>query len=152
MQLDHDWIARHIPHQGDMCLLDSVASWDEQRIACRSVSHRSPRNPLRHGEQLAAICGVEYAAQSMAVHGALLLGAASKPGYLASVRAVRLHVRRLDDIAADLDVECQRLSGDTATVMYSFALSADGLPLLEGRATVVLDAAAYSTAPGGLRG
>ena len=88
----------------------------------------------------------------MAVHGALLLGAASKPGYLASVRAVRLHVRRLDDIAADLDVECQRLSGDTATVMYSFALSADGLPLLEGRATVVLDAAAYSTAPGGLRG
>jgi predicted hotdog family 3-hydroxylacyl-ACP dehydratase len=152
MQLDRDWIARHIPHQGDMCLLDSVGSWDEQRIACRSVSHRSPRNPLRHGEQLAAICGVEYAAQSMAVHGALLLGFASKPGYLASVRAVRLHVRRLDDIVADLEVESLRLSGDSSTVMYSFTLCADGLPLLEGRATVVLDVAAFSVAPGGLRG
>ena len=79
MQLDHDWIARHIPHQDGMCLLDAVESWDEQRILCRSTSHRSPHNPLRSGERLSAICGVEYAAQSMAIHGALLLGAATKP-------------------------------------------------------------------------
>ena len=152
MPLDHEWIARHIPHQGDMCLLDRVDSWDEQRIVCGSVSHRSRHNPLRRNEQLSTICGVEYAAQSMAVHGALLLGAASKPGYLASVRAVRLHVRRLDDIAADLAVESQRLSGDASTILYSFSVSADGLPLLDGRATVVLDAAAYATARDGMRG
>lgn len=135
-----------------MCLLDAVESWDEQHIQCRSASHRLRHNPLRSGDQLSTICGVEYAAQSMAVHGALLLGAASKPGYLASVRGVRLHVRRLDDIAADLRVESQRLSGDASTVLYSFGIFADGLPLLEGRATVVLDAEGYSSPPGGSRG
>ncbi|HAJ12631.1 MAG TPA: 3-hydroxylacyl-ACP dehydratase, partial [Comamonadaceae bacterium] len=26
--LDHRWIAAHIPHQGSMCLLDEVLTWD----------------------------------------------------------------------------------------------------------------------------
>ena len=50
LKLDHAWIAAHIPHQGSMCLLDEVLSWDLQRISCRSISHRAPDNPLRaHG-------------------------------------------------------------------------------------------------------
>ena len=32
MTHDRDWIAAHIPHQGDMCLLEGVLSVDEQRI------------------------------------------------------------------------------------------------------------------------
>ncbi len=151
MPLDHDWIARHIPHQHGMCLLEAVERWDEQRIQCRSRSHRLPDNPLRSDGRLSAVCGIEYAAQSMAIHGALLLGEAARPGYLASVRGVRLYVARLDDIAAELRIDSERVSGDSSTVLYAFTLSADGLPLLEGRATVVLDAAAYSASPGRLR-
>ena len=29
--IDRAWIAARIPHQGSMCLLDAVESWDEQQ-------------------------------------------------------------------------------------------------------------------------
>src|SRR2546425_12108681 len=101
--LDHAWIAGHIPHQGSMCLLDCVEAWDAERIQCRAISHRALDNPLRAHNQLGAACGIEYAAQAMAVHGALLAPAdstAPRAGYLVSVRGVQFQVARLDDIAA----------------------------------------------------
>lgn len=142
MQLDHAWLLAHLPHQGSMCLLDAVTEWDPQRIRCTATSHRDADNPLRAHEHLGAACGIEYAAQAMAAHGALLAGAEGAPraGYLASVRGVDLHVARLDDIAADLEVEAERLSGDDNTILYGFRISAAGRELLSGRAAVVLDA------------
>lgn len=139
---DHAWIAAHIPHQGSMCLLDRVLAWDAQHIRCAATSHRSPGNPLREQGRLGASNAIEYAAQAMAVHGVLLAGA-GRPlgvGYLASVRGVRLHAERLDDVAGDLHVEVQRLSGDDAVILYAFTVSGAGRCLAEGRASVVLDA------------
>src|SRR6476646_6259294 len=111
MQLNRDWIAAHIPHQGTMCLLDGVEIWDAQQIRCIASSHRDAANPLRAHGRLGAACGIEYAAQAMAVHGALLASGEDglKQGYLASVRSVQLHVPRLDDIADALIVEAERL-------------------------------------------
>ncbi|OZA11509.1 MAG: 3-hydroxylacyl-ACP dehydratase, partial [Hydrogenophilales bacterium 17-62-8] len=111
--LDHTWLLARLPHQGSMCLLDRVDSWDTQHIQCSASSHRAPDNPLRAHGRLGAACGIEYAAQAMAAHGALLAAADSAPrvGYLASVRAVELKVTRLDDIAADLRIEAERVSG-----------------------------------------
>ena len=142
MPLDHAWLLAHLPHQGTMCLLDAVSEWDAQRIRCTASSHRDAANPLRSHDCLGAVCGVEYAAQAMAAHGALLaaVDAAPRAGYLASVRGVDLHVMRLDDIAEDLDVEAERLSGDGNTVLYGFRVSAAGRELLSGRAAVVMDA------------
>lgn len=139
---DHAWIAAHIPHQGSMCLLDRVLAWDAQHIRCAATSHRSPGNPLREQGRLGVSNAIEYAAQAMAVHGVLLAGA-GRPlgvGYLASVRGVRLHAERLDDVAGDLHVEVQRLSGDDAVILYAFTVSGAGRCLAEGRASVVLDA------------
>jgi predicted hotdog family 3-hydroxylacyl-ACP dehydratase len=142
MPLDHAWLLAHLPHQGSMCLLDVVTEWDGQRIRCTASSHRHADNPLRAHDHLGAACGIEYAAQAMAAHGALLAAADGAPraGYLASVRGVDLHVAQLDDIAADLDVEAERLSGDDNTILYGFRVSAAGRELLSGRAAVVLDA------------
>ena len=142
MPLDHAWLLAHLPHQGSMCLLDAVADWDTQHIRCTASSHRDAANPLRAHDRLGAACGIEYAAQAMAAHGALLAAAEGAPraGYLASVRGVDLHIARLDDIAADLDVEAKRLSGDGNTVLYGFHVSAAGRELLSGRAAVVMDA------------
>ena len=70
-----------------MCLLDEVLSWDATRIRCRSNTHRTADNPLRAHGRLGAACGIEYAAQAMAVHGALV--AASAP--LASTMARSVH-------------------------------------------------------------
>ena len=131
-----------------MCLLDGITEWDAQHIRCTASSHRNPDNPLRAHERLGAACGIEYAAQAMAAHGALLTAADRPPraGYLTSVRSVDLQVSRLDDVEADLVVEAERLSGDDNTILYGFSVSAAGRVLLSGRATVVLDAGKLGTA------
>jgi predicted hotdog family 3-hydroxylacyl-ACP dehydratase len=137
-------IERLIPHAGAMCLLDGVISWDAMRIECVSRTHRHAANPMRAGTQLHAVCGIEYAAQAMAVHGGLAGSAGAKPkaGYLASLRDVAWQVPRLDDLPGDLTVEAERLMGDEARVIYRFIVRVGEIGVLSGRATVVLDAAA----------
>lgn len=139
--LDRAGIAARIPHAGTMCLLDAVLDWSSETIRCRATSHRDADNPLRADGRLGVACGVEYAAQAMAVHGALLAPAGDKPrqGYLASVRGVDFFAARLDDVAGDLDVEAERISGDGDNVLYRFAVRGDGRLLLAGRAAVILD-------------
>lgn len=144
-QLDHAWIARHIPHQGSMCLLDCVEAWDQQHILARAISHRSADNPLRAHHRLSAACGIEYAAQAMAVHGALLAPtnhAGASVGYLVSVRGTKLHVPRLDDIQADLRVVACCIARDDNNILYQFSVYAADRLLLEGRAAILLDAGA----------
>jgi len=138
--LDRAAIAARIPHQGSMCLLDAVLAWDSGQIHCRASSHRQPDNPLRAAARLGAACGIEYAAQAMAVHGALLApaGAPPRPGYLASVRSVQLAVDRLDDLVQDLDIVAERLSGDEHNILYHFRVEHAGDLLLSGRAAVML--------------
>jgi predicted hotdog family 3-hydroxylacyl-ACP dehydratase len=155
--LSHEGIARRIPHQGDMCLLDAVTAWDDRQIRCLATSHQALANPLRAQGRLGAACGVEYAAQAMAVHGALMgenmagaahADAAPRAGYLASIRSVTLHVDRLDTLAAPLLISAERITGDDNTVLYSFSVTAGDTALLSGRAVVVLDASALSVPPG----
>lgn len=138
-----------------MCLLDAVTEWDDARVVCRTGRHRAVDNPLRAQDGLGAACGVEFAAQAMAVHGALLAekeleGSTSVPraGYLASVRSVKLHVQRLDTVAADLSVTAERLLGDANHILYCFCITAGAQLLLEGRAAVVLDATALHPGAG----
>lgn len=156
--LPHAWIAAHIPHSGSMCLLDEVTAWDAGHVRCTATSHRDPHNPLRSGGtqgRLAAVCGVEYAAQAMAVHGALLstpLSASQerpRAGFLTSVRDVEAQVARLDTIEETLQVVAERLSGNDNNILYRFALSCGDRLLLTGRATVMLDAS--GVIPGAVR-
>jgi predicted hotdog family 3-hydroxylacyl-ACP dehydratase len=142
MLLNRAWIEARIPHQGRMCLLDEVLDWNAQHIRCRTATHRAPDNPLRSHGRLSIACGIEYAAQAMALHGALAGGAADGAvvGLLASVRDVRLRVLRLDDIESDLICEVTHLAGDSRTALYEFALRDRDRSLLSGRASVILDA------------
>ena len=147
MRLNRAWIEARIPHQGRMCLLDEVIAWDARHIRCSTGTHRALDNPLRSHDRLGIACGIEYAAQAMALHGALAgaaaganAGAVSRVGLLASVRDVRLHVSRLDDIESDLLCEVTHLAGDNLTALYEFALRDKDNSLLAGRASVVLDA------------
>jgi predicted hotdog family 3-hydroxylacyl-ACP dehydratase len=124
-----------------MCLLDGVLEWDESRIRCMSRSHRDAANPLRVDGRLPAVCGVEYAAQAMAVHGGLAGATRGKPraGYLASLRDVACRRERLDDLDGDLLVEAEQEAADGARVIYSFTLRVGAVEVLSGRAAVVLD-------------
>jgi predicted hotdog family 3-hydroxylacyl-ACP dehydratase len=81
----------------------------------------------------------------MAVHGALMAAADSvqaKVGYLVSIRGAQLYVPRLDDIAADLEIEAVCMAHNDNNILYQFRISAAGKLLLEGRAAVVLNAEA----------
>jgi len=143
--MNRAWIEQHIPHQGGMCLLDEVIEWDLRHIRCRSGTHRAADNPLRSQDRLNAACGVEYAAQAMALHGALALQSAPaagtpEAGFLAGVRNLRLWVSRLDDIESDLICEAALIAGDDLTALYEFALRDARRNLLSGRATVLLNA------------
>jgi predicted hotdog family 3-hydroxylacyl-ACP dehydratase len=146
-------IAARIPPPGDMCLRDGVIDWSPDHIRCRPLSHRAPANPLRGDDRLGAASGIEYGAQAMALHGALLGADEGLPrqGYLASVRGVTLHVVRLDDVAEDLIVAAERISGEGGTVMYAFSLLAGSRCLVEGSAMVILDAARLAPAAGAER-
>jgi predicted hotdog family 3-hydroxylacyl-ACP dehydratase len=147
MLIDKPEIARLIPHAGAMCLLDGVLSWDPSRIRCATVTHRSLDNPLRRNDRLGILCGVEYAAQAMALHAALAGGGPEGPnpggarrGYLASLRAVSCHQDRLDLVPGTLIVAAERLYGEAGGIIYRFALSHQERILLDGRAAVVLEA------------
>lgn len=139
-RLDREWIASHIPHRGRMCLLDEVLSWDTVRISCRASSHRLADNPLRAHGRLGAACGVEYAAQAMAVHGAIMAhtaGTKARAGLLTSVRNLVLLVSRLDDLETDLIASAERLAGDEGSTLYEFTVASGGKELLTGRAGIV---------------
>lgn len=135
-------IAKVIPHTGDMCLLDGVLECDAQRIRCISGTHRASANPMRSGDMLHALCGIEYAAQAMAVHGAWDAKFDRKPraGYLAALRDVACETMRLDDLNDDLIIDAEKIMGDEARVIYQFTIQAGTTKIMSGRATVVLDA------------
>ena len=141
--LDHAGIAARVPHSGSMCLLHRLNTWSADRIACTAISHLDPANPLRTEGRLLSPNAIEYASQAMALHGTLSAapGSAPTPGFLASVRGVQLRVPALDDVDGELTVTATKLAGDTTQALYTFALhSAQGKLLVDGRATVILNA------------
>jgi predicted hotdog family 3-hydroxylacyl-ACP dehydratase len=130
-----------LPHEGSMCLLDSVEGWDETTIHCRATSHRSPDNPLRHGTGLSALAGLEYAAQAMGIHVGLLNPERSTNGligYVGAVRDVTIGRERLDKIPGQLTIEADRLLEGENSFMYQFRLIAEGEEIMTGRASIFL--------------
>ncbi|MBL0917727.1 MAG: hydroxymyristoyl-ACP dehydratase [Hydrogenophaga sp.] len=140
--LDRHWIAQRIPHQLDMCLLDTVLEWSDDTIVCEARLGDLAAHPLRSAAGMGAVHAIEYAAQAMAVHGALIASANDAPraGYLASVRSVQLHAHTIEARDTPLRVRAERLSGDARNVIYGFRVEAARGCLAEGRAAVVLDA------------
>ena len=133
-------IADLVPQQGPMCLLDEVLHYDERNIACLATSHRGGANPLRSNGCLPALAGIEYAAQALAAHCALVetTPARASDGVLAGVRALALQVDRLDEIDHALEVKAERLIVEGSRLLYRFEIEAGGRELLSGRVAVVL--------------
>jgi predicted hotdog family 3-hydroxylacyl-ACP dehydratase len=139
MRLDRAWIEQHVPHRGRMCLLDEVRSWDAAHVECATRTHAAADHPLRAHARLGAGCALEYAAQAMAVHGALLDPAADSAGgfgLLTSAREVELYVLRLDDLAGELLVRAERLHAGEDGALYDFSLWHMQRLLAQGRASL----------------
>jgi predicted hotdog family 3-hydroxylacyl-ACP dehydratase len=143
--LDAAGIAARVPHHGAMCWLNRLVEWSDEHVVCEAINQGDADHPLRTAQGLLASAAIEYAAQAMALHGALRSEALAQaagpvPGFLASARGVRLARWRLDDLAGPLRVEVRRLAGDTRQLLYAFTLDdAHHARIAEGRATVVLN-------------
>ena len=141
-------IAKLIPHAGSMCLLDRVVTWNSETIECEAINHRDSHHPLARDGVLDTMAAIEYAAQAMAVHGALLADASAssdandspKMGYLASVRDVVCALPFLHELAAPLNISATRIAGEASRVLYEFRVSAGEKSCATGRAAVVTDA------------
>jgi predicted hotdog family 3-hydroxylacyl-ACP dehydratase len=133
-------IASLLPHAGAMVMLESIEYFDDARIVCTSGRHRAADNPMRVGGRLPALCGIEFAAQAMALHGALRRSppSALRHGRVASVRDVIVGRRFLDDINDLLIVECRLDAAAGDAYSYAFTLNGGGEALLRGRVTVMM--------------
>jgi len=137
--VDIEAIRGCLPHTGTMCLLAGVRRFDQDMIECVATNHRRQDHPLRAHDRLGVACGVEYAAQATAVHGALLAPSRAGPpqaGALVGLRHVRFEVDRLDDVPEDLVLICHCLARDEGGAMYDFRVLATDRVLLSGRVTV----------------
>jgi predicted hotdog family 3-hydroxylacyl-ACP dehydratase len=150
-RLDRQRIAACVPHAGAMLLIDEVLDWDAAGLQARSTSHRHADNPLRDAGRLHIACGIEYAAQAMAIHAGLAGAAAGLPapraGMLVGLRDLHLLAACLDEDAAPLRIAVRRSLGDSQLAVYEFTVAAAQRELLRGSATVILDANPPGAAP-----
>jgi predicted hotdog family 3-hydroxylacyl-ACP dehydratase len=115
-----------------------------------ATNHTEPNHPLRSHGRLGTTIGIEYAAQAMAVHSALIATEKSdianvkrpQAGFLASVRSATCHVPRLDDLTEALQIEVVCIHGESNGILYQFTVRGNDTqkPLLDGRAAVIIDA------------
>jgi predicted hotdog family 3-hydroxylacyl-ACP dehydratase len=140
--MGRDAILGLIPHAGAMCLLDDVVRWDETSITCRSVRYAEADNPMRRADgRLGSVAGIEIASQAMALHGRLSAEEGPpRPGFLVSLRDVRLRATLLPSDIGPLTIVAQRLLGDARGASYSFTVTAGEDEWLTGRATVLFEA------------
>jgi predicted hotdog family 3-hydroxylacyl-ACP dehydratase len=134
-------IARLIPHQGAMCMLDAVVACDAIRITCHSSRHLDMDNPLRTRDRLSSIHGIEFAAQAMAAHQQLTTGKRAAPvryGLLISVRQCTFATDRLDRCSSPLTIDATRVAATDEALTYHFSIGAAGMTLVSGRASVLL--------------
>ena len=132
-----------LPHTGRMRLIDLVVSFNEQQIVCESSSHLAADHPLAEAGILSIICGLEYGAQAMAIHGALLADSESpkacrRHGLLVAASDLQWSVARLDQCAAPLVIKAVSEFRSDNQVSYRFEINASNTTVLEGRASVLL--------------
>ena len=138
--VDRAHIARLIPHQGAMSLLDRVVQWDASSIDAVSGTHRAIDHPLRSHGQLRAVHLCEYGAQAAALHGGLIARAAgtvAAPGYLVSLRDVTFAGQRIDDLQGELRIRAELLLQDSSSWQYRFRATHAGTELAAGRVAII---------------
>lgn len=134
-------IAELVPHAADMCFWQQIEQLSADFIQCKTSSHLNPEHPLKLGAtELSAMALIEYAAQSVAVHGGALAwltrpGCAPQAGFLVAVRNIEL--LQFKPTTAWLRVKAEVLIADAASKSYQVAISdADDNLVCQGRVLI----------------
>ena len=143
MTLDHAGIERCVSHAGSMVLLNAVLHWDATHIVC-SAAAPDAGHPLARDGAVRAVTAAEYAAQAIAVHGALLEHqAAPRLAMLAKLSNVELHSACIPTDRGPLAVRAELLSRAAAGCLYDFEVACARQPVATGRLLV-----AFAAPPG----
>lgn len=139
--IGRDEILKHVPHAGRMCLIEEVASWDAGSIVCIARNHTRTDHPLRRFGRLSSLHLIEYGAQAMAIHGALLereRGSKPQPGMLVAVRAFTATVASLDALDGPLEIDARPELARSGALIYAFRCRHGSTTIASGRVTVML--------------
>ena len=130
-----------IPHSGKMCLIDSIDKWDEESIVCITSTHLKSDNPLLSKGILPVSALIEYGAQAMAIHGAIITkesGDKMQEGYLAALKDVVFFTNLdISNISSSLIIKATRKFASQGNMIYEFLITSAGEKLISGRATVI---------------
>ena len=143
-------LEKMIPTKGSMCLVDEVVYWNDKTIHAKTSAHLNPHNPLRIQGKLYTVTGIEYAAQTTAVHHALAdykenYGEQAQRGFLASIHQVSWQQEFVSDEIPVLDIYCDRLMQDNNGLMYAFSIKdPQAQILLSGRLLVMIERTNYA--------
>ncbi len=144
--IDSQTIKTLIPHGEQMSLIDAVEFWDDARIQCTTKSHQSPLNPLLDNGQLKSVLLIEYAAQAMAIHGALLhrsLASEQKTAkqqklqVIGSVKNLNIHVDTFQSYTQIINIEATRLMTNETGAIYTFTASAGTTPIIDAKLILI---------------
>jgi predicted hotdog family 3-hydroxylacyl-ACP dehydratase len=129
-----------LPHRGKALMLERVVRRDESLIVTRTTTHRAADHPLRHDGRLASVSLIEYGAQAMALHGALLDRDAGREPQSALLVLVRDFVATrdyIDDLDGELEISASVLLASRTSWQYAFEASHDGRLIASGRVTAM---------------
>ncbi len=149
-ELNKNEICKLLPHSGEMCLIDSILSWDQENLIAQTMSHQNKKNPLLYKNKITSIMGIEYAAQTMAIHFSLIHKYADKQkqgenkqgGYLATARNIQILEENLFDFQHPqlqaLFISVIILMKDSQGYTYNFEISSNNTMLICGKLTIFL--------------
>lgn len=134
--LDRAAIERCVPHAGAMLLLDSVTQWDSAHIVC-SAQPPGTDHPLARQGCVSSVAAIEYGAQAAAVHGFLIeQPSLHRPGVLAKLTDVQLHVSHIPSDLGALRVNARLLSRVAEGCLYEFDVQSVDGSIAQGRLMV----------------
>ena len=141
MLMNKQQLCQLIPHDGNMCLLDSVDSWDAQQINCSTESHLLADNPLRDHSRLASVNAIEYGAQAVAIHSRLTSdesNPASRSGFLVQIKNLNFQDCDLTTLAGALSVQAQQIHCDSSSLLYTITVIHDQDQIMSGRIMIFI--------------
>lgn len=136
--LNHDEICQLTPHSGNMCMLDSVETWNKDSIQCLSTAHQNHQNPLITNGRLHAVNCIELAGQATVVHGTLCWKDhmdLPDVAILVSVRDISIFKNRLETITEPLSIYADVLDILEFASNYWFEVKAGEKVIVNGRLT-----------------
>jgi len=122
-------VAKLLPHDGQMVLLDKVLEYDQESLVAEVVVRND--GLFGDGKTVPAWLGIEYMAQTVAAHGGMMCHLAGKPiqlGFLLGTRRYNCNISSFM-VGDRLTIKVSRLIEDQGLGVFNCQIVADGIDI-----------------------